>query len=71
MKMEEQHKVISDPWKTRFPLVRELLLAAAKAALPQEEILSVQFAFRHPIDNTFSQDLPPGCVRVEIIRPLT
>jgi hypothetical protein len=53
-------------WEARYLRYYELFLAAAKAALPQEDVTSVQIAFHYPKDTQFLQDLPRGCVRVEI-----
>lgn len=53
-------------WEARFRQFSELFLVAAKAALPQEEVTSVQIAFHYPKDTQFLQGLPRGCVRIDI-----
>jgi hypothetical protein len=67
-----RHEAISrraDPWEIRSARIDALLLAAVKEALPQGNITSVRLAYRYPRCNLSVQDLPPGCVQVEIIRP--
>jgi hypothetical protein len=59
----------ADPWETRSSRIDALLLAAVREALPQENIESVRLAYRYLRCTQCIQDLPPGCVQVEIIRP--